>query len=328
MKKKIIFAAVTILVFAALAVAEALVLRARDPNPEFGMVRDVYTFSRPETQITDCEGDVDILRAESIVWDRMQYAMYDEAGVRLAASKDIAFTSALYKNGRAVGDEDSYPKSHVERLEDGEWVEYNDELAVDFTSLLMFGEPPYAGMGAGESVWTLFGIPVSDPGTYRCTLYFRESEAMEYYEYTTGDELYHITFTLTVPEATEKRFDVISTCLLYDPSNVAAMDFVLRSNDGTGICLDRAKATLEMQKDGEWQDVSDLVFRTEETAGSRYVSDVWTSGNKYFCQVLFEREAHKTMETEYPYRLTLEFCENDDGTGERFFLTVNLQFTY
>ena len=327
MKKKILFAAVTILIFAALAVAEVLVLRARDPNPEFGMVRDVYTFTRPETLITDCEGDVDILRAESIVWDRMQFKD-DTAGVRLTASKEIAFTSVLYKDGEAVGDEESYPKSHVDRLEDGEWVEYNDELAVEYMSLLMFGEPPYIGMGAREMVWDLFGIPVSVPGTYRCTLYFRESETMEYYHYTTGDELYHITFTLTVPEATEKRFDVISTCLLYDPSNVAAMDFVLRSNDGTGICLDSAKGTLEMLKDGEWQDVSDCVYRYEETAFNRYIGDLWTSGNKYFCQVLFEREARETMETEYPYRLTLEFCENDDGTGERFFLTVNLQFTY
>ena len=322
MKKKILFAAVTILVFAALATAEVLVLRARDPNPDFGMVRDVYTFTRPETPITDCEGDVDILKAESLVWDRMELN-YDEAGVRLTASKDIAFTSVPYKGGKAVGAENSYPKSHVDRLENGEWVEY-DGLAVSYASLLMFGEPPYTGLWPGESLRNLSGIPVSVPGTYRVTLYFRESETMEYYEYTTGDELYHITFTLTVPEATEKPFDVISAYMGSRPEYIVGMNVVLRKNDGTGICLDRAKTTLEMLKDGKWQDVSDRVFRSEETASGRYIGDLWTNENKYFCQVRFFEE----IEPEYPHRLTLEFCENEDGTGERFFLTLNLRFTY
>ncbi len=329
MKKKILFAAVTILVFAALATAEILVLRARvDPNPDFGMVRDVYTFTHPKTLITDCEGDVDILRADSIEWDYMS-STDDEAKVNFTMSKDIAFTSVLYRNGEAVGEEDSYPKKHIERLEDGEWVEYG-ELGVQYYSTLMFGEPPYARLYVGEAQWEsahIYGIPASDPGTYRVTLYFRESVTTEYYEYTTGDELYHITFTLTVPEATEKRFDVISAYIGSRPEYIVGMRIVLRRNDGTGIYLDGTRITLEMLKGGEWQDVSDRVKRLEETADYRYATGT-TEGNKYSCLVSILYDAQQMMETEYPYRLKLEFCENEDGTGERFFLTLNLQFTY
>ncbi len=322
MKKKILFAVVTILMFTALAVAEVLVLRARDPNPDFGMVRDVYTFTRPETPITDCEGDVDILRADSVEWDYSG----SNAKVYFTISKDIAFTSAPYKNGEAVGEENSYPKSHVERLEDGEWVEYG-ELGVEYAHPLLYEKPPYARMSVGEFQWEyLYGIPVSVPGTYRVTLYFRESETMEYYEYTTGDELYHITFTLTVPEATEKPFDVISAYMGSRPEYIVGMNVVLRKNDGTDIWLDRARITLEMLKDGEWQDVSDRVQRLEETSDYRYATgDLFSEGNTYTFQVPF---LYGTIEPEYPHRLTLEFCENDDGTGERFFLTLNLRFTY
>ena len=324
MKKKVLLPALLIVVIAALAFAEVWVVSHNDPNPDFGLVREVYSFAHPETPITDCEGDTDILNVEAVIWDEMQL-MYPLASLRLTAAKDVAFTTGIYSGGATEKDPKYFPKSSIERLEDGEWAEYG-ELWASHTSLLMHGEPPFSGMSAGTMEWE-FGIPVNDPGTYRITVYFRELLSREYYRYATGDELYHVTFTITIPEASKKPFDVISMRIdgygYWD--RVSAAHIAIRMNGEKNICMDLAMGTLEMFKDGEWVDVTHHLQKlTEEDIAQgayRYIGDLWRNGNVYHCSAHFN-----AIDIEYEHRLKLEFCENDDGTGERYTLTLRLRF--
>ena len=333
MKKKFLAWTAAILIVAAVSVC---FLVPSDPNPDFGMVRDVYTFPLPEMPITDCEGDTDILNVTA-----MTYGNYPSMEMReiFEPQRDIALTDGMYLDGKCVTKGTLEGIGILERYEDGEWVfrddilDYNDKFL-----FLIFGAPPYPTLSKDRGRdWFEINFPTEEPGTYRLTYFFRESISSENGHYTTGEELYSISHTFVVPEPTQKPFDIVGTSGFfwgYEEENYYRCTFSLaiRPNNGGTLFHDRARNRLEVLENGRWTEApipegfDFAVEGREETDKWRYddLTDFTHERN-----VLQTESLHLNItDRDAEYRLKLEFVENGDGSGERYALTLHLKFTY
>ncbi len=178
--------------------------------------------------------------------------------------------------------------------------------------------------GAGEHTVRV-RFPVSEPGRYRLTLRFGEDS---------GEEC-TASGTVVIPEASERDFDLISVDLTpYSGTDAESEGHVraaaiCRSNVGSLPYQDLQNVRLERLSGGTWVDASSAVkYLVDMTQSNPYVSPVaynvtdpatGKTADDIFCGVAEFAAAPDTR-----YRLTLEFCENADGSGERYVLRFEI----
>ncbi len=181
-----------------------------------------------------------------------------------------------------------------------------------------------AGFGAGEhTVHVRF--PVSEPGRYRLTLRFGDYS---------GEEC-AASGTVVIPEASERDFDLVSVDLTpYSGTDAESAGHIraaaiCRSNVGSLPYQDLQNVRLERLSGETWVDASSAVkYLVDMTQSNPYVSPVayrvtdpatWKAADDIFCGIAEFAAAPDTR-----YRLTLEFCENADGSGERYVLRFEI----
>lgn len=266
MRKKLLIAAAIVVVLAGAAVLIFALRGGSDDQTD--RVYGLYD----ELAITDCEGDTDILKAEAVV-NRMyganRYVLLSEPRIkiRFSAAKPVAFTSAAFKDGKIEG-LGYWDSGTVERLEDGEWVKYG-ALKVYGSDLGGFFDnnrsAPYSHLTPDSDCVAMVNLPVTEPGKYRLTYTFRDSLSYDDWSYTTGEEVYSISHTITIPDATENRYDVAHVFFGETPADCTVdgqraafvaerIVPIVRANDGSAFYYDRASYRLEAKIDGEWVD--------------------------------------------------------------------------
>lgn len=128
-------------------------------------------------------------------------------------------------------------------------------------------------------------LPLNEPGIYRYTLYFRESIDHTKENVTTGDELYSITFDVTIPK-TENDYDFLAlegyryeaTVDTYDEGHVGekvyCFSMLVRNNADEHMCLNTSKSgKLEFHDGDDWVDVSDKLYHEPKQQGKDSVWD-------------------------------------------------------
>lgn len=277
-----------------------------------------------ETPITDCIGDTKLLKAEAVANRFLNPSgyMYSEPGVkiRLTATKKLALTSSKYTDGHTKGFGFA---GIIERKEDGEWVEYGVLKVAGMNEMIRSmerGAPYYTELEQGETtVWT--NIPFDDPGEYRITYNFRESVSSEPNEFTTGDTLYTMTHTLSIPSASDAKYDAVDVAFGEDMVKNAAGESVhairvvptIRRNDGAEYFYDRDSCRLERLENSGWVDAQDELVNVEHPM--RFVPPNYD-------HAVFVSVAHP----ESDYRLSFDLCDDADGSGEQYTLTLRLRF--
>lgn len=340
-KKKVLVCTVFALVIAVIAAANIMVelKRSNDPNPDFGMVEKIYTYPQEGIPITDCEGDTDILRA--VAYGVPRNIDDDHLGISFIASRDVALTPNIYKDGVYVPSEDGVgTMGTIEKYEKGKWVEYGPLFDAN-AYFMIYGARMYPVI-THENVeeddsysWTDVVFPIDEPGKYRLTYYFRESIDSNWVSpYTTGDELYSISHTVTIPKATDKPFDIIALQLNAfhyhkDEQGVwtANVDYVIRPNFGGTLYPDDARRTLEKLVDGEWVEApvpagkKYALYTCADDYEYRYLSSTWRKDDNIKEGFMFYFN-----DPNGEYRIKLDYVENEDGSGERYTLTLRLKF--
>lgn len=349
MKQKIL---AWIAAIAIVAAVSAAFLRPVDINPDFGHVARVYT-PHDEIALGDLEGDVDLLRLRSGA--PSYYGLVQNLEVELEATRDIAFTRRHYENGVRISGGDNDFAGSVERWENGEWVYYSDMYITLMVQAIVKPEPStILTLGAGEVFFLPVSFDLTQPGHYRLTYYFRELLADNGETYnsnlTTGEELYSVSHTVTIPEPSDKPFDLAAVHIdeLYSTFwHVTTVSFAIRSNLAAenyehndvpvwkydhdyigGLYLDSAATRLEKRvglvwteapaRPGQASAVDDLLSEDSE---HRYVDAM------NFDTAMFTSYVRFYAPDDAVYRLTLEFAENADGSGERYVLTIDLDLS-
>lgn len=330
---------IAILVFFGISFALFSLISGRDgagePNERFGLVRgDAYSlqpegepFGEPESSGAASLGRYFVDSARYVyqyytkdvkLWTPEGGLAEDGSdGLTLALTFSVAEGHELSPAGffRSVSP-DLYASGEIVRLlEDGgsETVcgaEYTD------------GTP--AGFGAGEHTVRV-RFPIFEPGRYRLTLRFGEDS---------GEEC-TASGTVVIPEASERDFDLVSVDLTpYSGTDAESEGHVraaaiCRSNTGSLPYQDLQNVRLERLSGGTWVDASSAVkYLVDMTQANPYVSPVaynvtdpatGRAAEDVFCGIAEFAAAPDTR-----YRLTLEFCENADGSGERYVLRFEI----
>lgn len=321
MKKKILAWCAAVLMVALVSTA---FLRPADPNPDFGNVERLYTLEG-SVKITDCEGDTDIIRATS--YSLSSARNFCNVTVWFEVDRTLARTSVHYRDGVRVGHGEAERAGMIERLIDGEWVEVDSFSSGLYGAQLSMGSPGYGLISEDyPSVgFNLVGM-FPEPGLYRITHYFREDISRELHDYETGTELYTVTHTVEVPEPSGKPFDIYGVMLWnYAPHSDNYRQVAIHFNFGEkDVYMDRARMTLEKRVGLRWVEVED-VSEDEPSVWSRAAEDDPADRryHAYHMACIFPY----IDDSAAVYRLTLEFVENEDGSGERYTLTLDLKFS-
>ena len=270
--------------------------------------------------ISDCSGDTDFIEATSCYFT----TLYGEPqlGVCFSGEHDAAVTVKVYEDGTqtspGVWSDDAVT---MERLEDGEWVDLQSIRPYKLATV--GGEPSYVVLPGGGG-HLLLPFPTHESGTYRLTYKMRENTG----SYSTGDTLYSISHTVTIPEATGSRFDIVSV----DYIDQGGVYVAIRPNmDDAALYLDRARGTIEKKSDGGGytditdSDIGSSMSLLREDDVSRYY-ETSAEPRRYGYDDLFMLRQPLALEDAGEYRLTLFFAQNPDGSGERYTLRLNLKF--
>lgn len=223
-----------------------------------------------ETPITDCTGDTDILKAEAVV-NRMpgvngfNLLIEPKIKIKFSVSRPVAFTSTVFENGKIRG-LGYWDAGTIERFENGEWVKYCALQVTANDTLLFFDgnkSAPYAQLTPTSSNIMTVNLPVTELGKYRLTYTFRDSLSYDESEYTTSEEVYSISHTITLLDATDNKYDIAYVFFGESTINCTVdgkragflamhVDPLVRVNDGSQFYYDRASYRLEALVDGEW----------------------------------------------------------------------------
>lgn len=337
--KRLVALVLTIVIIAAVAVC---FLRPGDPNPDFGGVPDVCTVTGA-VEITDCTGDTDVLTAEEVQWARSGPRWLF---VRMSASRNVFLTPYHMVDGEIVDDGGSR-EGVIEKLVNGEWREIADmtphwadlsetPLGVvgnyTFTLALLSDDNP------NRKIMNTLMIPMPEyeaGATYRFTYFFREM--LQEYPRETGAELYSITHTVTIPAATDKRFDLVNWGLepieWQDDDDGTASGIIsptIRVNSGEAPYLDYNSTEFEVKDGGKWvRAVSESVYGALNLDlypdDSDFASLNVTKFDGYY-EVSPPQIRLGVDDLSADYRLTLHFTEHPDGSGEQYTLTLRLRF--
>ena len=198
-------------------------------------------------------------------------------------------------------------------------------------------------------------IPYRIPGHYRVTLFARDYIPPEdrYYENqgidqygSSGDELYEFQFEYEVPKRSE------------EPLEVMLLHLEIGGSDMTGATAAILNASLRANENIRYVQPDTMVFERRDPLTGRYtevVSDskygaFWFQNTRTYINA--ERRLRESAEsgslnydieemlttipmynvclfgwnTRDEYRLSVDFTEHEDGTGERYTLTLRLRF--
>ena len=287
MKKKVLTVSVTAIITILILTISAVKLLPPPANKHFGLLQEVYRIGSGETEITDCEGDTDILKAEAV-----RIADARMISVRFSASCDVVFGT------RDV----SSTCGGIERLENGQWVERSPlSLHIQDRSL---------EAGEGELRFNY----LTAPGKYRITYVFRKLDDRGY-----GAKIYRISHTFTIEESDED-FDLLAV-------NVYSghVSLVIRPNTGKTIYQDYYNGKLERYVRGAWREVETpggarAIEMLSSTSPAGYA--LRKANDAYY----FNRVFYPTPKNGV-FRITLYFCENIDGSGKQYALRLLLDLS-
>ncbi len=269
--------------------------------------------------ISDCSGDTDFVEATSYYFTTWNGA--PQLGVCFSGEHDAAVTEKVFEDGMQTSRVRFDKPVTMERLEDGEWV--NLQSIRPYKLATVGGMPDYVVLQSGGSR-ILLPFPIHESGTYKLTYKMHESTG----DYSTGDTLYSISHTVTVPEATGSKFDVVSVDYI-EPGGVYV---AIRPNmDGATLYLDLAHGTIEKKSDsGEYTDITDtdvgssMILLPEDDPRRFY--DTSSEPRQSGYDNLFMFRQRLTFEEGGEYRLTLFLTQNPDGSGEQYTLRLSLKF--
>lgn len=160
----------------------------------------------------------------------------------------------------------------------------------------------------------------ADPGDYRVTLYFRKCD--ESGSAVDGD-IHRVSFETSVPEHSEKPFDVIQAELSTD-GVFPQVTVLVRQNDRSKPLpyIDRSSFTLAYE-DG------DKLVKVEPRKDTDSVAFCPDGGSRdgafaeYSFGLYYPVEEFDLTKT---YRMSVELSSNEDGSGEQYTLTLRLRF--
>lgn len=321
-----------ILLLAALALVAAslalFLLKTEEENTDFGYVKPLYTLN-DRVEITDCVVNNDVIRATHYALTSLSDT--SNVTVWFETERALARTSIRYYNGVEIEFRVAkYEAGMIEKLIDGEWVDIDGFGSGLYSAQLAAGSPGYGLILPERAIINLrLGSSVLEPGLYRITHYFREDVSHEQYDYETGPTLYTVTHTVEVPEPSGKPIDLYGVMLSKTPNPVTgdkygrvAMDFNFGEKE---IYWDRARMTLEKQVGAEWVEVEDV---SEELPSVKLRVPEDAPADDRYAFAPNHMFAYPYIDDPFAvYRLTLEFVENEDGSGERYTLALNLRFS-
>lgn len=351
----------TVALFAAIAAFVAVIAYIRLDKPDasanehFGLVDACY--SPDDTlPITDLAGDTDVVSIDAVVLraDATMSAVFDgsvqdtpalNVSFSAAEGRMLSFGAKHVHHGTRIGSYvPEYRYGFVEKLIGGEWQ------TVGGVSLDHYDNTEPKLLGAERSSTLQFAFPIHDAGKYRITYYFRDfsldRDALNVLYYSTGEELYSVSHTVTVPEPSDKPFDLIAAGI--DASgrphetNVMTARLLFRSNSGAIPYLDTARVHLETTNGDRWVDAptpKEVNRAAFAGGGVGWVSSNNTSANEdltyEFRHPFFDRyekncfavTAHVFGDPSAQYRLILEFNEGEHRSGETYVLTLYLNFS-
>ncbi len=245
--------------------------------------------------------------------------------------KCYVFTTSKYRYG-SLKHESQTPNVLTERRDGDKWVtlpEYCDYARYPF----LFGsDRPWILSSKGVTFNIPF--PVSQPGDYRVTVRFRENTAVRKTSdnVTTGDDLYSVAFELSVPAPSDAPMEVCFVNIgetKYD--DIRKLSFKVRT-DGELLppFLDMDSLQLLRQSGNRFVAAGDIddggveiVYRPS-TSPRFYRELLDWSGSGSYCA--YPDVALYGVNTEDTYQFRATFTENEDGSGERYTLTLNLRF--
>ena len=294
---------------------------APEPNADFGMVSTRSYLPSPydAVAIEDCKGDTNFVIIDE--W----YPNY---------SDDV------YGNYKKWGvDEKENPNEDALTLHVHASMA---DLNFAFTSLLVDGVEVIDNISSDDILVFPDGIMIAIP----FPLHASGTHNLVYTFHGLLDGSTHtVSHTLTIPEPTESKFDFLSPDItegstriipLGEDATIFRIAALCRTNDGTQPYQDLLATRLEKNVNGHWVDApavpggySAVTALSDEDAenpfyspAGYYVPDPLTGElvTNIFCGTseIYLDDVNSV------YRLTMEFCENPDGSGERWTLTFNL----
>lgn len=313
--KRSVALVLTGVIFAAIAVC---FLRP-DKNPDFGYANGTFGGEIAPVQV---EGESKYF-AEVTVGGINTYEQ--SIGVKLQPAEPyyllLGTHNEIYDNGkRGMGT--GYNSGHIDKLVDGKW-EFVSRTYRSGYETLEGGDDKYFSLSwDGDSKYGEHGnafafyAPIFDsPGEYRFTINFREVQKQMVgkasYKWMTDDTQSHsISFFYTVPETTDKPFDVLeaSAFILNNELNhnrhIAYV--VLRLNNGTPAPY--------VLRDGKY-------YPPAWDGSIRYGDEPDWDGRTVVRYGIVSSEDYADKCTK-----TFHFAENSDGSGKQYDLTLNLRF--
>ncbi len=330
MKRRLVIGLAVVVVISGLLLA-AVMRRGEAETSGFGQVPEVCFFdAEPEfTAVSSAEGDTDRLLP-------LSYESPSDVGIYVTNVRFLLADGKTYQAGSR-----RYPGSlpaqenefgYIEKRSDGGGWEYYSELS-------------YLTSDVGGSAVPVFResmpvcLPSHDPGEYRVTYYFREIRGQS----TLGDELYSVSHTYSVPEASGSPCDVLgvkATLGGFVPSDWrdGRVTLTLRGNGGDAPWLDTGNIGWEIKSaSGRWEDVPNedgasveaetsaayVRLASEDSTYGYIYNDVFGCGDAIASYPALDVHI---PENDAEYRLTLRFTENGDGSGEEYTLSLVFGF--
>lgn len=332
-RKRLICVAVVICI----AVSLIFVFALRQSAGDFGYADGTIVIGSAgmRENVTWHEDDSDIVSIESVVGDLgAAQSCLLEVVVDFSAKREVILTSAELKDSPlAVFGEPEEPAYSISRIsDDGSETLLCEKGSSNVITASQVTD--FLHIGAGETKRVYIPFRYFSPGNYRISYFFRELEKVQGDPElrTTCKELHTVSLFVTIPEKTEKAFDLISFAAREEPDeyfeNLDPDDTntwmhiwpVLRANfGGTLYPLD---ARLEIKRGLFWGE-AELPGREEKAI--RRLRDLTVDRGEDSEFIVMGVDCY-FPDPEAEYRLILRFTENEDGSGEEYVLTLNLRF--
>ncbi len=292
-------------------------------------INSVKFYCVSDTQeIVGIEGDSDIMSPVCIFPTQCSGESFcPTVSFEVKDGMEIALTSLRYKNVSSAPESSdaNTKKGVVEKKQNGQWVFYSD-IVYGGVSTMIPKKIPFQ-VESGQYTQPVC-IPWYDPGEYRITYFFREFIEHEDGKFSTGEQLFQVSHTVEVPPTDGNVLDIIavgvSTSELQDSVALAVTTTQLDEMPWLS-CKD-----VDIQ---EWNG-SGWSHNSSVSAHFTYPREYIRQNYVYPMLGVEHPERYATVpnivcegvDKEGSYRLTLHFCENEDGSGEQYELSLNVRF--
>lgn len=310
-----------------------------DSSPyDFGGMPEIAGYGYLE-EITDCTGDTDLLTLDEIDWSRSTDGWIV---IRTTPSQHVFMTSKVVWEGG-----ESYGTAHrrglmgyAEKKVGGRWKSVGEI----YVYLANNAGPMQSSGNNSARRWC--SISPEDPrgfkdirvelpeyeygATYRITYFFLKGDE-DGYPYGGINSIRH---TVTLPQKTNKRLDFVS--LGWEDTHSTTVYPEIRVNHGEAPYLSLYDCTLEHKQDGQWvkstRKGKSAFFISPYVGGIVPVVELEPCENlanhyrlpNRYSLLLHDLDDADAGTPPTDFRLTLVFCDNADGSGERYTLTLYL----